>query len=303
MAQPRDGVVALELFGWKTALSWIFAVLLGLLFASSGIWKMAEPGAWAMRIAELKFPASLSVTAALAFGTAETTGALLILIPRFRRWGAILIGVLLIGFMGYFAWNYNALRGAECSCFPWIKRVVGPEFFFGDALMLALALAAGAWAKPARGLRQASALAAAVLICGFALYGVDVMRQTGTKGPETVAVNSRPYSVGRGKVFLFFFNPECSHCFESAKTMSRYHWGSTRVVAVPVEVPEYADSFLQETGLKAVVTTDFPSLKTTFGYTAYPFGVAVENGREKAPITRFEQDEPEATLKKMGFIE
>ena len=53
---------------------------------------------------------------------------------------------------------------------------------------------------------------------------------------------------------------------------------------------------------QSVVTSDFPTLKTTFGYTAYPFGVAIENGREKAPITQFEQDEPAATLKKLGFI-
>ena len=93
------------------------------------------------------------------------------------------------------------------------------------------------------------------------------------------------------------------HCYDAAKAMSHYRWGGTRVVAVPVEEPEYADAFLQETGLKAVVTSDFPSLKTTFGYTTYPFGVALENGREKAPLTQFEQDEPAATLKELGFIQ
>ena len=62
----------------------------------------------------------------------------MILVPRLRRWGALVLGALLVAFMGYFAIHYNALRGADCSCFPWLKRVVGPGFFVGDAVMLLL---------------------------------------------------------------------------------------------------------------------------------------------------------------------
>jgi hypothetical protein len=181
--------------------------------------------------------------------------------------------------------------------------VVGPEFFIGDGLMLLLAVCAGAWSKPPEGLRKAFVIVAAVAVLAFASYGIEAARQTGTKAPDTIAVNGQPYSILHGKVFLFFFNPQCMHCFDAAKTMSQFKWGSTRIVAVPVEQPQYADTFLRETGLKSVVTSDFPTLKTTFGYTAYPFGVAVENGREKAPLTRFEQDEPAATLQKLGFIQ
>lgn len=303
MAQPRSAIVPLELSGWKSALSWIAATLLFILFVSSGVWKLAAPTTWAMRVAELKFPQSLSTAAALAFGIAETVGAILILIPRFRRWGAMLVGLLLIGFIGYFAVNYNALHGAECSCFPWIKRVVGPEFFIADGLMFLLAVMAGVWAKPPQGMRTAFALLGIVAMCAFASYGYDVSRQTGTKAPLTIAVNGQPYPIGQGKVFLFFFNPQCMHCYEAAKTMSHFNWGNTRVVGVPVDLPQYAEGFLQETGLKAAITSDFPSLKTIFGYTAYPFGVAIENGREKSPLTQFEQDEPAATLKKLGFIQ
>jgi hypothetical protein len=31
--------------------------------------------------------------------------------------------------------------------------------------------------------------------------------------------------------------------------------------------------------------------------------VALENGREKMPLTKFEGDEPAATLKQLGFIQ
>ena len=73
------------------------------------------------------------------------------------------------------------------------------------------------------------------------------------------------------------------------------------MVAVPVEQPQFADQFLNETGLHAVVTTDFPLLKNVFSYTSYPFGVALEDGRETAPLTKFEDPEPVATLRQLGF--
>lgn len=303
MAQPRSEIVRMELSGWKNILSWSASVLLFVLFVSSGVWKITSPQAWSMRIAELKFPASLSLAAALGFGIAETVAAVMVLVPRLRRWGALLVAILLIGFMGYFAVHYNALRGAECSCFPWIKRVVGPEFFLGDGLLLLLAFVAGMWAKPPEGLRTALVIAATVTVFALVSYGAESVRQTGTRAPETIAVNGQAYNIQQGKVFFFFFNPQCMHCYDAAKTMSQFHWGATRVVSVPVDQPQYAEQFLQETGLKSVVTSDFPALKKTFGYTAYPFGVAVENGREKTALTQFEQDEPAATLKKLGFIQ
>ena len=302
MAQPRGGIAPLELSGWKTALSWAAAVLLFVLFASSGVWKITDVQSWAQRIAQLRFPQALSIAAALVFGIAESVAAVLILVPRFRRWGAALTGVLLLGFMGYFAVNYGALHGAECSCFPWVKRVVGPEFFIGDTVLLALAAIAGLWAKPAESMRTAFVILGAVTVFALVFYGVESVRQTGTRGPSTVTVDGRPYSIAEGKVFLFFFDPQCMHCYDAAKSMSHMNWGATRIVAVPVEQPQYAAGFLQDTGLKAVITPDFPTLKKPFGYTAYPFGAAVENGRQKASLTQFEQDEPAATLKKLGFI-
>ena len=32
-----------------------------------------------------------------------------------------------------------------------------------------------------------------------------------------------------------------------------------------------------------------------------PYGVAVENGRETAPLTKFDDDEPVATIRRLGF--
>jgi len=293
---------AVELPGWKTKLSWVAAVLLAVLFLASGLWKITDTQAWAQRIAQLMLPGSLGVPLALLVGIAETLGAVLVLVPRFRRWGAILTGLLLIAFMSYFALHYNALRGADCSCFPWVKRAVGPQFFLGDLAMLGLALVAGVWSRPSGSLRSMVVIAGAVAIFALVSYGVNEVRQSGTRAPASILVEGQPYNLTHGKYFLFFFHPACSHCFESAKRMATLDWGQTRVVAVPVEMPQYAAQFLYDTGLKAVVTPDFDLLKRTFGYTAYPFGVAVDNCRERAPLARFDETEPAATLRRLGFV-
>ena len=303
MAQRHTGLSPLELPGWKTALNWIAAVLLAVVFVTSGVWKITDPQGAAMRMMEARVPQSLSLAAAVMFGIAETLAGALLLVPRFRRWGAIVAGLLLAAFLVYFALNYNALRGADCSCFPWLKRVVGPGFFAGDGLMLLLAAFAGWWSKPPESLRSAVLVLLAVVVFALVSYGVDVTRASGTPAPASVQVDGKPYSLRSGHIFLFYFNPQCSHCFEVSKRMAQFHWGDTKIVAVPVEQPQYAATFLEMTGLKAVSTGDFDLLKRTFGYTAYPYGIALEDGRRKASLVKFDDPEPAATLRKLGFIQ
>jgi uncharacterized membrane protein YphA (DoxX/SURF4 family) len=282
--------------------SWVAAILLAALFSASGVWKIAYTEEWAARIHELLVPAWLSLPAALAFGIVETLAGVLILVPRFRRWGAALVGLLLVFFCAYFALHYQALEGADCACFPWVKRVVGPQFFIEDGLMLVLAAIAGRWARPSSGLRSASVILGAVIVFAFVSYGVAAARHGAARAPATITVDGRPYSISRGRFFLFFFNPECTHCLDAARKMAQFHWHDTTVVAIPVDVPEYSPQFLAESGLKAVISSDFDRLKAVFGYAGYPFGVAIEDGREQAPLPRFEDAEPASTLKRIGFI-
>lgn len=303
MAQARTVLAPLELSGWKTALNWIAALLLACLFLASGIWKVTDPQGWAVRLSELKFPHALSLAGAIVVGIAETVGAVLVLVPRFRRWGAMLTGLLLLAFMIYMGVNYNALHGADCSCFPFVKRVVGPMFFAGDAAMLLAAVLAGVWSKPASGFRSAAVILGTVAVFALVSYGVNAARLTGTKAPDTVTVDGKPYSIQEGKVFLFFFDPECLHCLDAAKRMSKYNWGDTRVVAIPVEQPQFAPGFLQDTKLKAVVSSDLKPLKALFPYVNVPAGVVLQDGREKTPLTNFDGDEPGATLKKLGYVQ
>jgi uncharacterized membrane protein YphA (DoxX/SURF4 family) len=302
VAHPGEGLAPFGLPGWKTAVSWTAAAAIAILFISSGVWKISDPHGWAVRLAQARVPQQLSLAGAMFFGIAETLSGVLILVPRFRRWGAILTSSMLVVFLVYFAVNFETLRGQDCSCFPWLKRVVGPGFFIGDGVMLLLAVCAGIWSKRPQNLLSAAIILGAVTVFALVSYGVNEVRQSGTPAPATIQVEGQPYSLSHGKFLLYFFNPECMHCQDAARRMAQLDWGATKVIAVPVERPQFSQQFLQDTGLRAAVTSDFETLKTTFGYKAYPFGVALEHGHAKAQLTRFEGDEPAATLRKLALV-
>ena len=305
MAQPQGGIASrpLELAGWKTAACWCAAVLMSLLFLLSGLWKLTDVQGAAVRMVEARVPHLLGVPAALAVGIAETYAGALLMVPRYRRWGAALATLLLLAFMAYIGINYNALRGADCSCFPWVERLVGPAFFVGDTVMLLLVLVAAMWAHPAGARRGAILVLGAVMVFAGVSYGVGAVRQTGVHAPATVTVDGKPYAIQHGKVFLFFFNPECMHCYDAATRMSHMNWGETKVVAIPVEMPQFGGQFLSGTGLKAALSSDFDKLRTVFAYKSYPFGVALENGVQTEAMTNFEAPEPEATLRRLKLAQ
>jgi uncharacterized membrane protein YphA (DoxX/SURF4 family) len=304
MAQPSLRLAGMDAPAWKSGLSWVSSLLLCALFLLSGLWKITDVQGTAVRMVQAKVPDGLGMPAALFFGILETVGAVMILVPRLRRWGAVVLGGLLLAFLGYFAIQYNTLRGADCSCIPWLKRVVGPGFFVGDGVMLLMALFAGWGARKPQGLRAVVLITAAVTVFAGVSYGVGAARQTGTRAPESVLVDGRPYSLEHGKVFLFYFDPACMHCFESAQRMSKMHWGDTRVVGVPISQPQFATQFMQDTGFHmAAITTDRDKLKEVFPYAGVPAGVAIENGHQKAALVKFDGEEPAATLKQLGLIQ
>ena len=303
MAQPGLGFFRADAPGWKNVLSWVSSVLLCALFLLSGLWKITDVQGTAVRMMQAKVPDSLALAAALFFGIAETVGAVMILVPRMRRWGAMLLGFMLFAFLAYFAIEYDTLRGADCSCIPWLKRVVGPGFFIGDGIMLLMAFFAGLGARRPQGIRTALAITAAVSVFAGVSYGVGAARETGTPAPDSILVEGQPYSLKSGKIFLFYFDPACMHCFESAQRMSKMHWGETRVVGIPISQLRFAAQFIQDTGFQMAITSDRDKLRAVFPYTGVPAGVALENGRQKAALTKFDGEEPAATLKQLGLIE
>ncbi|MFB3776902.1 MAG: MauE/DoxX family redox-associated membrane protein [Bryobacteraceae bacterium] len=302
MTQAASDAGPLEPARWKTSLSVVSAVLLALTFIVAGVWKVTDPLAAAVRMTQAQVPQALSLPAALAFGIAETFAGVLLLVPRFRRWGAWLSGLLLVAFIVYIGLYYNVLRGEECNCFPWLRRAVGPAFFIGDAIMLLLAAAAGWWAKPSHGVRNALIVLGAVGVFAGVSYGVVAARRAWVTAPETIQVAGKPFPLHQGRVFLFFFNPECPHCDHAARELAKLNWGGTKVIAVSTQMPEFAQEFVSSTGLPALLSSDAAVLSRTFSFVGVPYGVALENGHQRAVFTDFDAQPVAGSLRQMGFI-
>jgi len=287
--------------GWKTAVSWISAVIISFLFLLAGLWEITDVPGGAVKLQQALVPESLSLAAALLLGIGNTFAGVLILVPRFRRWGAWLASLLLVVFMGYFAINYSTLRGEECGCFPWIERAVGPAFFISDAVMLVLAILAGVWARPSQGKRSAALVLAAVSVFALVSYGVAAVRQSGALAPASITVEGQAFPLREGRVFLYFFNPECTHCLDAARRLGALNWGDTRVVAVATEQVRFGQDFLRDAGFQARLSGDVAPLREAFPFTDPPFAVAIEEGRQKLSITGFTTDKPFQDLKRLGF--
>lgn len=307
MSAVSPGLVARleEQQGWRTFINWTSAILIAAVFLVAGLWKVTDPSGAAVRLAQAKVPESLSLAAAMGLGITETFAGVLLLVPRFRRWGAVIGSLLLVAFMIFIGIHYNELRGAECSCFPWVKRAVGPGFFIGDGIMLLLAVSAGAWARASDGLRPVSVILGAVAVFAVVSYGVNLTRHTGVKAPDTIqAQDGTSISLREGKVFVYFFNPQCMHCLEAGRKLAGMNWGDTKFVGIPTENPQFAGWFMGKAGLtgKGPVSKDVELMKKLFPFDLPPAGVAIQDGYQKAMLLQFEDQEPAATLKKLHFV-
>ncbi|MGA2882360.1 MAG: MauE/DoxX family redox-associated membrane protein [Bryobacteraceae bacterium] len=299
-------LASFDLPAWKKAIGGVCAVLLAILFFVSGAWKLSDPYRWSQFLNEFRVPGAFALPGALALGIGETLGAVLILVPRFRRWGALLIGLLLVVFMVYIGANYSALVGKDCSCFPLVKRTVGPAFFLGDGAMFLMAVVAGMWARTSESLRGALVILGAVVVFAGASFGVNMARESGLKAPASITVDGKPLSLQQGNTFLFFYDPTCTHCEAAARKMAKLNWKDTNVVAIPIDTPQFAASFLHDTGFKAGTSNDLDLLKGTFKFATAPYGVALVRGRQKAAVDvgAFETDgQPAALLHSLGFVE
>src|SRR5437764_7695995 len=289
---------------WKRTAATVSAILLGLIFLASGGWKVLSPFKTGELLEQARVPAGLGVLGAVSLGTVELFAAFLLFVPRLSRWGGLLGSGLMIFFMGWVGSYYHVLAGQECSCFPIIKRTVGPGFFISDGAMLLLALIAFAWSpRVARFKVPAIAFAALVALAAVS-FGVNAAERRNIQVPTPVVVDGKPQSLADGKVFLFFYDPSCLHCDAASKFMSKLNWDDTKIVAIPTVDPQWAKSFLHDTGLKASTSLEKDKLRKAFAFADPPFGVALENGRVKETFgqAKFSAPSPEPDLKRLGFV-
>lgn len=281
----------------------VAALIMALVFLVSGGWKVLSPFQTGELLEQAQVPSGLGVLGAASLGTLEVFTALLLLMPAFRRWGGLLGSALLVFFIGWIARYYHVLAGQECSCFPLIRRTVGPGFFISDAVMLALCVVAFAWSPVVRRFRVPAVVLVSLVALASVSFAVNAAQRRGTAVPNPVIVDNKPEDLTHGKVFLFFYDPSCMHCDKAARYMSTLHWGNTRVVAIPTINPQWAASFLHDTKLKAGTSLELGKLKKTFPFVDPPFGVALENGRavETFGQAQFEPPLPQPELKKLAL--
>jgi uncharacterized membrane protein YphA (DoxX/SURF4 family) len=314
-ALPRP----VEVPAWKSLLSHAGAAVTAFLFVLAGVYKALDPDKFAALAQNLLVPQSLALPLALTLAVLETTSGVLVLIPRFRRWGALLAGVLLVAFMAYIGFNYTTLVGRDCSCFPELKlplgitidmrRSVGPGFFYGDAAFLAAAAIAGFFAKRAQGLRTALVILGAIVVFTGASYGVVVSKNSGVRAPETIQVDGQPYSLQKGKVVLFFFDPFCGTCFAVGQSLAplKFKDGVT-LIGLPTSTPKAAPSYLHDSGLNAKISTDSDKLRKIWVFDAPPYLVLLEDGVQVGGIKHHEFDEEHTEkhvemLRQMGVLQ
>jgi uncharacterized membrane protein YphA (DoxX/SURF4 family) len=290
---------------WQRMVAAVCAILLGIIFLVSGVWKVLDPFKTGELLEQAKVPAGFGRLGASALGTLEVLAAFMLFYPRLRRWGGLLGSGLIVFFLGWIGYYYSALVGKECSCFPIIKRSIGPGFFLGDGVMLLLGLAAFAWsAKVVSAKLPATALAAIALLAGVS-YGVNTWKHSNVQVPTPVIVEGKPQNLAEGKVLLFFYDPSCMHCDAAARFMSKLNWGDTKVVAIPTVNPQWAGSFLHDTGFKQATTSlELDKLKKAFPFVDPPYGVALLDGQVKETFTQaqFNEPLPQPDLQKLGFV-
>lgn len=290
--------------GWKSALGHIGAAVVGVLFLAAGLFKISQPFQVQTLFEQLLVPTWGSLPLVIGLGIVETLGAILVFIPKYRRWGAWLTGLLLVVFMGYIGIRYGELVGRDCSCFPWLKRAVNAAFFFEDGAMLAASVAAGVFSRKPASLQVPIRMLAGICVFAGASYAYNVVHQSGIQVPQTITVDGKPFNLHEGNVFLYFYDPHCSHCTEAAEHMAKYRWKSdVKIIGLPTDDPEAVPAFLAFTKLAALTSQDTEALRKLFVFTSPPYGVALEGGHVKSVMTHFDEPEPQPSLKQVGFVE
>ena len=248
-------------------------------------------------------PVSLSLPGTIALAITETFAGVLLLRSAWRKLGGYLSVGLLLVFMAYVGINYEALRGADCSCFPWIERAVGPGFFIGDGIMVALAALAAVFAPAPKRLRGAALTLAG--ICAFAGVSLAWDRlgpAPASDVPEVIQVEGGEFNPRDGGVFLFFFNPTCLHCLDAGIAMAELDWNA-QMVGVPTQDFEIAPGFIEDTGLQNVkMSSDLDLLKEKFPFEDVPYAVALRDGQVLELFRFFEEPELSEALRKIKMV-
>jgi hypothetical protein len=150
----------------------------------------------------------------------------------------------------------------------------------------------------------ATMLASLAVLAGVS-YGLNARSHTTVDVPTPITVDGKPFNPAEGKVFIFFYDPQCMHCDAASKFMAKLNWGDTKIVAIPTVNPQWAGSFLSDTGFKQAGTClETERLRKAFKFIDPPYGVALVDGQVKGTFTQaqFNEPLPQPDLQKLGFV-
>ena len=295
----------IEFTAWRRNAAAFSALLLGVVYLVSGGWKVLSPFTTGHLLEEARVPAGLGAWGATGLGAIELLAAFLLFLPRFRRWGGWLGAGMLVFFMAWVGFYYSVLAGQDCSCFPILRRTVGPGFFVSDTVLLLLAMMAAVWSPPVGSIRAPGAALAAISLVAIGSYGTHAVLQSGVRAPSPILVEGTQQNITSGNVLLFFYNPECGHCDTAARFLSGLRWSDAKVIAIPTQDSQFAASFLRDTRLKAGTSLEVERLRKIFTFVDTPFAVALVDGRVRTTFGPAEltPPSPEKELRKLDFIQ
>ena len=291
--------------GWKNAIGWTCAIVMAIVWLVAGIWKLSDIAGWQIKLSQMLVPTSFTLIGTMAVSAGEVLAGVLLLRPAWRRLGGLMSTLLLLVFMAYMAINYTALKGADCTCFPWLERAVGPAFFWSDAAMVAVSLLAAWFAPRVAEIRRAGTALVGVALLSSAALGYHWFGpQPGSDVPETITVAEQQYNLRQGRVFVYFFNPSCMHCLDAGILLSEHKWKGD-FVALATEEQNFAEGFLKDAGLAdiAKLSPDLEILRETFPFDLPPYAAVIENGKVLERIGIFEEPALGETLRGHGLIE
>lgn len=145
--RPPGGEIALTRRGWLLLL---FRVIVGGVFIWAGALKIADPLEFAQNIENYQvFPHGLAFLIAVFLPWVEVLSGAFLILGLFKRASALIISLLLAGFIGLVA--LALVRGIDtsCGCFGSLSRRADLSLILTDTVLLALSLAV-LFARPPR---------------------------------------------------------------------------------------------------------------------------------------------------------
>ncbi len=194
---------------------WILAIGLGGFFLLSGALKLYSPLREAAQMMSARVPPMFALPFTVLLASLEVFAGVLLLVPGWRRAGAVLSGTMLVAFMGYMGMQYGELKGSNCGCLPGLNEALGPWFFVRDGAMLAGALIIFPFSQAVTGSGRSFLRPLIVLLVILGVGGASAALESRLQAGETLTLHVQGQSGGvtewtvspRTTTLLYFYDP------------------------------------------------------------------------------------------------